>query len=378
MLASLLVRPGQLELREVETPCPGPGEVVIKIRAALTCGTDLKAFLRGHPKNPGPTLLGHEFSGEIAQVGKGVKAFREGDQVMSVHSAPCGTCYYCCRGQDNLCERLEQAPGVGAFAEFIRVPSHIVQQNMYAKPSHLSFKEAALLEPLACVLHGFDQVALRHDDTVAVIGAGAIGLIHLLVLRTLGLEKVMMIGRRAYRLRLARELGAAQVVDAEREEATTVVRESTHGIGADVVIECTGKPEVWESAIRMVRRGGQVVLFGGCPSGTTVSVDTGRLHYDQIRLCSPFHYTRAAVRRSYDVLTEGLSTTFFSHELTPINPKEKGFGKKPESSLLRADSCSFVAKTLARLITAEYPLQQLPKVFSLLRRGDCVKYAVIP
>jgi len=315
--------------------------VVVKIHTALTCGTDLKAYLRGHPKMPMPTLFGHEFSGEIARVGNGVKTFHEGDPVMSVHSAPCGACYYCSRGQDNLCELTMRAKVMGAYAEYIRVPSHIVRQNMYTKPPHLSFKEAALLEPLACVLHGFDQFTLGREDTVVVIGAGAIGLMHLLVLRTLGIENVILVGRRAYRLKLARELGAAQVIDAAAVDAASFVRHATRGHGADVVIECTGKPEVWESAIQMVRRGGQVVLFGGCPSGTKVTIDTGRLHYDQITLRSPFHYTRAAVRRSYEVLAGGLATA-------------------------------------KQLITAEYPLEQLPKVFSLLCQGDCIKYAVIP
>ncbi|MCS6804541.1 MAG: alcohol dehydrogenase catalytic domain-containing protein [Acidobacteriota bacterium] len=341
MRASMLIRPGQLELCEVEKPSPGPGEVVVKVKSALTCGMDLKAFLRGHPRVSMPTLFGHEFSGEVAEVGREVKKFREGDHVMSVPSAPCGACYFCMRGQDNLCEMTRQFKVVGAFAEYICVPSHIVAQNMYAKPAHLSFKEAALLEPLACVLHGFDQFSLHQDDTVVVIGAGAMGLLHLAILRTLGVENVILIGRRAYRLRLARELGAKHVVDATQTDGLEYVRDVTGGHGADVVIECTGKPEVWESAIGMVRRSGQVVLFGGCPSGTKVSVDTGRLHYDQITLRSPFHYTRAAVRRSYDVLSSGLQAA-------------------------------------RQLITAEYPLEQLPKVFSLLRQGDCVKYAVVP
>ncbi|RMG52886.1 MAG: hypothetical protein D6723_07970 [Acidobacteria bacterium] len=341
MLASLLVRPGCLELREVETPRPGPGEVVVKIRAALTCGTDLKAFLRGHPKMSLPTLFGHEFSGEIARVGQGVTAFREGDEVMSVHSAPCGHCYFCARGQDNLCQMTMSAKVMGAYAEYIRVPAHIVEQNMFPKPAHLSFQEAALLEPLACVLHGCEQFTLRPDDAVLIIGAGAIGLLHLLVLRTLGVENIIVSGRRAYRLRMARELGATRVIDAASEDPVALVMEATRGRGADVVIECTGRPEVWESAIQMVRRGGQVVLFGGCPSGTKITVDTGRLHYDQITLTSPFHYTRAAVRRSYEVLADGLTTA-------------------------------------RRLITAEYPLERLPEVFSLLRQGECLKYAVIP
>jgi L-iditol 2-dehydrogenase len=341
MLASMLIEPGQLELREVETPSAGPGEVVVKIKAALTCGTDLKAYLRGHPKMPMPTLFGHEFSGEIAQVGNGVKSFHEGDAIMSVHSAPCGSCYFCQKNQDNLCELTMGAKVMGAYAEYIRVPPHIVKQNMFSKPNQLSFKEAAMLEPLACVLHGFDQFSLDPNDTVVIIGAGAIGLLHLLSLRTLGVQNVVVTGRRAYRLRLAKELGASLVIDTEAVDAAEAIHELTKGRGADVVIECTGKPDVWELAIRLCRRGGQVVLFGGCPSGTRISVETGRLHYDQITLRSPFHYTRAAVRRSYEVLAGGVISA-------------------------------------THLITAEYPLEQLPKVFSLLRQGECVKYAVIP
>ncbi len=341
MLANILVRPGLMELRNVEKPTAGPGEVVVKVRAALTCGTDLKAFLRGHPKMPMPTLFGHEFSGEIAEKGRGVKSFREGDQIMSVHSAPCGNCYYCQRGQDNLCETTMARMVLGAYAEYIRVPAHVVSQNMYPKPPALPFQEAALLEPLACVVHGFEQFGVRRDDSVAILGAGAIGLLHLLILRTVGVNKVFMCGRRAYRLRLARELGAAEVIDAAVEDGFERIMNLTSGNGVDVVIEATGKPEVWETAMRMVRRGGQVVLFGGCPSGTKVQIDTGRLHYDQITLRSPFHYTRAAVRKAYELLTNGMGSA-------------------------------------ARLITAEYPLGELATVFSLLQQGDCAKFAVIP
>lgn len=342
MRASLLIQPGQLELAEVETPEPRPGEVIIKVRAALTCDADLKAFLRGHPKIPMPMLFGHEFSGEIAKVGRGVQGFREGDQVMSVHSAPCGACYYCASGQDNLCQMTMEAEVTGAFAEYIRVPAHIVKQNMYRKPANLSFTEAALLEPLARVLHGIAQFKLRRPgDSVVITGAGAVGLLHLGMLRTLGVENIIVAGRRAYHRKLARELGATYVIDANRDNVSDFVRQVTQDYGADVVIECTGEPKIWELAIGMVRRGGQVVLFGGCPSGTRITVDTRRLHYDQITIRSPFHYTRSAVREAHNLLTEGL--------------------------------------TVARqLITAEYPLEQLPRVFSLLRKGNCVKYAVIP
>jgi L-iditol 2-dehydrogenase len=341
MLANVLVQPGLLELREVERPTPGPGEVVVKIRAALTCGTDLKAYLRGHPKMPMPTLFGHEFAGEVAEVGRGVRNFREGDAVMSVPSASCGYCYYCGRGQDNLCELTMAAKVLGAYAEYIKIPAHIVQKNMFPKPAALSFNEAAILEPLSCVVHGVEHLDFAPDDTILIIGAGAIGLMHLLLLRALGLERIVVAGRRAFRLRMARELGAARVIDAETEDVRQIVLDLTHGRGADTVIECTGRPSVWQQAIGLVRRGGTVVLFGGCPSGSTIELDTGRIHYDQITLVSPFHYTQRAVRRAYELLCE----------------------RRIE---------------VTRLITGEYPLTRLLEVFSLLQQGNCIKYAVIP
>jgi L-iditol 2-dehydrogenase len=341
MRANLLIKPGQIELREIETPSPAAGEVVVKVRAALTCGTDLKTFLRGHPKFPLPTLFGHEFSGEIAQVGGGVRQFREGDSIMSAPSGPCGRCYYCMRDQENICNAAMENYTHGAYAEYIRIPAHVVAQNMFEKPADLSFKEAALLEPLACVIHGLNLLKLREDDTVVVIGSGAIGLLHLLALRALGLHKIIILGRRLYRLRLARALGAYEAIDVNEGHARDIINDATNSRGADVVIECTGIPSVWESAVNIARRGGEVVLFGGCKPGSTVTFDTQRLHYDQITIRSPFHLTRAAVRQAFKLLAE---------------------------RQLLASS----------LITDTYPLDQLDEVFSLLQKGDCIKYAVIP
>lgn len=341
MRANLLVKPGQIELREIETPSPAEGEVVVKIRAALTCGTDLKTFLRGHPKFPLPTLFGHEFSGEIAQVGRSVRQFREGDKVMSAPSGPCGNCYYCKRNQENMCGVVMDNYTHGAYAEYIRVPAHVVAQNMFEKPNSLSFQEAAVLEPLACVMHGLNLLKLREDDTVVVIGSGAIGLLHLLALKALGLSKIIVLGRRPYRLQIAQDLGAYRTIDFNAGQAREIILDATEGRGADVVVECTGIPSVWESAINIARRGGEVVLFGGCKPGSTVTFDTQRLHYDQITLRSPFHLTRTSVRQAYNLLAEGQLTA------------------RP-------------------LITDSYPLDKLDQVFSLLQKGDCIKYAVIP
>jgi len=341
MQAHVLLRPGRISLCEVPRPVPGPEEVVIRIRAALTCGTDLKAFLRGHPKFPMPTPFGHEFAGEIADAGSHVRGFREGDPVMAVPTAPCGRCYYCQRAQENLCETVMDTMVLGAYAEYIKLPARLVKVNVYHKPDTVSFPVAALLEPLACVLHGFEFVSLRPDDTVVLVGAGAISLLHLLVLRAMGIERIAVLGRRARRAQHAKRLGADQVFIGGLPDGREQVLAYTGGRGADMVIECTGQVPVWEAAPGLARRGGQVVLFGGCPSGTRSRFDTQRLHYDQLRLISPFHFTPRAVRRAYEML----ATDSFNGEA---------------------------------LISGVFPLHELERALREHQRGGGIKFAVVP
>ncbi len=339
MLANILVKPGHIELREVETPKPGFGEVVVKIKSALTCGTDLKAFKRGHPKMPMPTLFGHEFSGDIYEAGNGVNGFKVGDQIMAVHSAPCLECHYCKIGLENLCETIMTTKALGAYAEYIKVPERIVKHTMFEKPDHLSYAESAMVEPLACVVNGIDQVEINSDDTVLIIGAGAIGLMHIMVSKILGAKRIIVSGRRNLRLKLAKELGADEVIDAAVENPVKRVMELTGKMGAELVFECTGQLSVWEESIHMVSKGGTVVLFGGCPKGTTVSFDTTRLHYDQITLKGAFHYTRVAVKKAAGYLVEK-----------------------------RLD--------VQKLITDELPFTELNKAFQLLMEGESVKFAL--
>ncbi|TMA80167.1 MAG: zinc-binding dehydrogenase [Deltaproteobacteria bacterium] len=341
MLAHLLLEPGKIDYREVETPVPGPGEVVVRVSAALTCGTDLKAFLRGHPKMPMPTLFGHEFAGEIAAAGSGVRGFHEGDAVMAVPTAPCKTCYYCRHKQENLCTIIMDTMVLGAYAEYVKLPSAIVETNMFHKERALPYAEAALLEPLSCVVHAIDKLTPRPDDCVLIIGAGAISLLHLLVLKSLGVERVIVLGRRQVRAQAAVDLGATVLLAPDATAARAQVLDATDGRGADVVIECTGQPQVWEQAVHYVRRGGTVVLFGGCPTGTRVSFDTGRLHYDQITLISPFHFTPRDVRKAHRLLSEGR-----------INGR--------------------------RLISGTYTFSALDQVLALLQQGQGIKYALVP
>ncbi|MBI3797289.1 MAG: alcohol dehydrogenase catalytic domain-containing protein [Deltaproteobacteria bacterium] len=341
MQAALLLGPGQLSLQHLPTPTPATDEIVLKIAAALTCGTDLKAFLRGHPKWPMPTRFGHEYAGTVIARGSQVTTVHEGDEVMLVPTGPCGRCFYCHRQQENLCTSLMETYVLGGYGEYLTVPARVIRTNLFAKPAALSFVAAALLEPLSCVMFGLGQLVLRPDDTVVVIGAGAIGLLQLMALRALGIERVYVVARNPQRAAAAQQLGACGIIACSAEDAREEVRAVTAGRGADIVIECTAQPRVWEAALCLVRPGGQVVLFGGCPAGTTATFATYRLHYDQVRLLSPFHFTPAAVRRAYELLV---------------------------SRKIAAGS----------LINGSYPLAQLPYVFELLQRGEGIKYAIIP
>src|SRR5512140_2398962 len=211
MQAHVLVKPGEMVLQRLPRPTAGPHELVVRVRAALTCGTDIKALLRGHPKFPMPTPFGHEFSGEVAEVGSRVRGFHEGDAIMAVPTAPCGDCYYCERQQENLCSTLMDDYVFGAYAEYVKLPARIVGMNVFPKPPHLSFAEAALLEPLSCVVHGLQQIPVRQDDTVVLIGAGAISLLHVLVLRAMGVRHLIVLGRNHRRAAFAHAAGATVV-----------------------------------------------------------------------------------------------------------------------------------------------------------------------
>ncbi len=321
----------------MEVPRPSRGEVLVEVRAALTCGTDLKAFLRGHPMIPMPGVFGHEFSGTIVDSGKDVKGFRVGDHVMSVHSAPCLRCTFCRKKLFNLCENIMNTKVLGAFAEYVLLPAHIAKQNLYRKPASLSFEEAAFLEPLSCVMHSVETLDLRKGRKVLVIGSGPIGLLHLLLAKKKGAE-VMVTGLEEKRLALASQLGAHPAI--HPSELPDAVKEFTGGIGVDYVFECTGQVDVWESSVRHVRRGGTVVLFGGCKIGTKVTYDTYRLHYDEITLRGVFHFTPQDVRNAYHLLKRGLK--------------------------------------VSALISGHFPLANLRVALEKLSRGEGIKYVISP
>jgi L-iditol 2-dehydrogenase len=304
MRAGYLIEPRLVEVREVDVPRAEPGGLVVRIRVALTDGTDLKAFRRGHSLMPMPTRFGHEFSGDVAAAGEGVTAFAEGDPIMMVQSAPDGTCFWCKRGEEELCETLTRTMIFGAYAEYIALPPNLVARNAFRKPDSVSYEAGAFLEPVSCVVRSLRALAPQRGDVVAIVGDGGFGILHALVALAHGARPIL-VGRRKARLALASSLGVNSVVDAREVDAVAAVRALTHGRGADAVVETTGTQEVWEAAPLYVRRGAKVVLFGGLPGGTRVSFDAARLHYDEVQLISPFHFTPRDVRAAFELLAAG-------------------------------------------------------------------------
>jgi len=319
MLAAVLQGKEQLRVEPVSIPLVQPGDVLVRVRAALTCGTDVKVFRRGYHARmiQPPAVFGHEFAGDIVALGAGVTGFRRQDRVVAANSAPCQTCYYCRRGQQNLCDDL--LFNNGAYAEYIRIPARIVEQNMHVLPDHVSYLDGALVEPLACVVRGLEETGVRAGDTLAVIGLGAIGLMFVRLAKLQGAE-VIAIGRRQTQLDRAAAMGADHLISTEGDiSPVEPVRELTRRRGVDVAIEAVGSPEVWEHAVQMVRRGGTVNFFGGCPSNTKVSLDTNLLHYSEITCKASFHHTPAHIREAFECICRGeITARDFVNRVEPL------------------------------------------------------------
>jgi len=306
MLAAVLYGKEDLRLEMVPVPVPGHGEIVVRVAAALTCGTDLKVYRRGyHAKMLQPPIpFGHELAGTVASVGPGVTRFEPGDRVVALNSAPCDECFFCTHGQQNLCEDL--IFNNGAYAEYLLIPERIVAKNTLRIPEHVAFEHAALTEPLACVVRGLEETAAVAGDTMIVLGAGPIGLMFMHVAELAGIDVIAVV-KREDQVASARLFGARQVVRVsdERDIVSAARALTPDGRGADSVIEAVATPMTWGWAVDMVRKGGTVNFFGGPPSGTRVALDTNRLHYGDITLKASFHHTPAACRTAFELVTSG-------------------------------------------------------------------------
>ena len=302
MKAAMLYGIKDLRIEDIEIPSVKAGEVLVRVKAATTCGTDLKIFQRGYVEKviKLPTVFGHEWAGDVVEVGEGLDWPKKGMRVRAGNSAPCLHCAMCGKGKYNLCENMIWL--WGAYAEYIKVPAHMVRVNMQEIPPHLSYEEAAITEPLACVLHGVEEARVKLGDSVAIIGAGPIGLLHMLTVKRMGAEKVIMVDVVEERLEFAEKIGADETVNAEKENVEEKIRNLTGGYGADVVIEAIGKPQTWEQALKLVRKGGTVLEFGGCPLGTEIKVNAEQLHYGETTVLGTFHATPLHFRKALNLI----------------------------------------------------------------------------
>ena len=305
MTAAVLYGKEDVKIEQVPIPRVNEGEVLIKVQVALTCGTDLKVYQRGYHARMivPPALFGHELAGIIEEVGAGVRGFRRGMRVVALNSAPCQMCFYCSKHQENLCEDL--LFNNGAYAEYIRVPRRIVETNMLAIPNHVTFEEAAMTEPLACVLRGLHEAKPEIGDTAVIIGGGPIGMMFIQVAKLTGCNVISVVKRDSQAV-AAKRMGANAVVQITKtDDPVGAVRALTPDRrGADIVVEAVGRPQAWEWSVEMVRKGGTVNFFGGCASGTKVQLDTNRLHYSEVTLKATFHHTPETVRRAFALIAE--------------------------------------------------------------------------
>jgi len=305
MKAAMLYGVKDLRIQDIDTPQVGYGEILVKVKAATTCGTDLKIYQRGYVEGviKLPTVFGHEWAGDVVEVGEGVPWLNKGMRVRGGNSSPCLRCYMCQRGKFNLCEDMMWL--WGAYAQYIKVPQRIVTLNTQVIPDHVAYEEAAITEPLACVLHGVEVAKVKLGDTVAIIGAGPIGLLHLLTVKKMGAGKVVISDTVDERLQLANKLGADVTINAKKDDIIETTRKLTDGHGADVVIEAIGLPATWEQALKMVRKGGTVLEFGGCPPGTEIKVSTEQLHYGETTVLGAFHTTPAHFKKALNLIASG-------------------------------------------------------------------------
>ena len=308
MKAAILQGPNILALTDMATPEAAPGELILRVRAATVCGTDLRILTGRKTKGVRfPSVIGHEFAGEVVQTGDGVSLFKVGDRVCMDPVIPCLSCAYCKNGHENVCQN-RQAMGYefdGAFAEFIRIPAIALKAgNVFKMPDGMTFEAAALAEPLACCINGQRNAGVKLGDSVVILGAGPIGLMHAALARLAGARQVIVSEPNALRRQAAAERGVDHVCDPAAESLNDFVKARTDGLGADVVILAIGVPQLANEALNIVRKGGRVNLFAGFSAGDTSNIDVNLIHYNELIVTG----ASALSRRDYELAMNMLST----------------------------------------------------------------------
>lgn len=279
--------PEDVRVEEVPVPRPGPGEVVVRVRACGICGSDVMDW---YLRPRAPLVPGHEPAGEVAAVGPGVEKFRPGDRVFVHHHVPCFVCHYCRRGHHTLCPTFHQTRiDPGGFAEYVRVPAVHVEKDLWKLPEGLTYEEATLIEPLACALRAWGRLRVFPDDTAAVIGCGISGLLLMMAGKLHPVGRIFGVDPLASRRRAAWEAGAADVFPPE--EAPRAIRTRNGGRGADLVLVATGNLAGLELAFDLVEPGGTVLLYAPTPPEAELKVRPNRLFFQEVTVVASYSAT---------------------------------------------------------------------------------------
>lgn len=328
--------PRDIRLEEAPVPAPGPGEVVVKLGAALTCGTDFKAYRQGHPVLLGkyPSPFGHELAGTVSAVGKGVKTAKEGDRVVVANSAPMDECFWCVNGQNHLCPKLKLHNG--AYGEYDLVPAHIVKHNLHELKSSVPFEIGAMAEPFSTTIHAAEIMNVRKGETALVIGAGPMSIMLVHALRARG-ARTAVLGRSKDHLRASREAGAEKTFSSLDAGFKEDVRDWADKMGPQHVFEAVGKVDTHVLAVEIVRNGGKVCYFGGCAPGTIVPLDVHRVHYQQIAVHGVFHHTPRHFKEAVRLLSAGkVRTDLLIRGEVKLADIPEFFKKNADSSIPKA------------------------------------------
>lgn len=340
MKAAVLESLGRLVVREVPAPEIDDDEVLVKVAACAVCGSDIRMFHHGSPRLKPPAIMGHEAAGVVEAVGKHVTKFRPGDRVALGGDVPCGECVFCEAGIGNNCQ-INYAMGYqfpGSFAEYVKLNRVVVNYGPVHKvPDHVTLEEAALAEPLGCVLNALELSPIQFGDTVVIIGAGPIGCMIIEVARKMGAGKVIVVQRSRPRLELARRFGADVYICSGEEDAVARVKEETHGLGAAVVITANASPEAQIDALRMARNRGWINLFGGLPKDkSVVPLDTNLIHYKELFVCGSHGCMPRHHQRAVDLIADGVINVkqYISHRF-PLDQAPAAFAAAESRAGLR-------------------------------------------
>lgn len=331
MRALVFRGPGDMRVESVRVPRCGPGQILVRVRAAGICGTDLRIY-RNTKKIPAPRILGHEFAGEVAEIGSGVADFAHGDWVTVYPMLACGECYCCKAGRSNICvNRTTIGYEIdGGFAEYVLIPAKaVVDGNVIKLPPNITWKEAAASEPVAAAYNGIQRAKIRPGDDVVLLGGGPIGLYHAQLARLTGAGRVIVSEPSAERRERAKALGADYLFDPSNQDATRAVFDLTGGKGANVAFIDVGIPAVVKQGLKMMKKGGTCVLFAGCAQGDEVTIDPNWIHYREIDLIGSSSSSPIYHRAVLSLIASGhldVRSTI-SHELT-LEEWQKGFEMK--------------------------------------------------